>query len=498
MSHYGIAIAKGHRDLVRLVNGVLESMHADGSWDALARDLEHTLPELPRAVQPVPQYRDAAVICAEASCGGAVEDGYCAQCGLAARSRATGAGCGCGARRPDLEAVDDLPCDDHRDATPPPRARARRGAARAGGRPVHRRDGRPDRARSDAATAAVATDRSGAAATASRAAPRATAAPAARGTRSTRSSPRRDRRRSVRRGRVPGPRRARLDLPRTRSQGVRSLGGPQGPARREQRRRRRRGTGRAAVPRRGRAPEHRQDPQLRRARQRRLHRDGARQRRQPAGHPRGPSGGQRRPHRPTADRAGDRLLPGDPPGARAPARPRPGLLRLQAGQRDPDGRVGEAHRPRRRVPHGRRGQPDLRHRRLPGAGDRRDRADGGVGPVHRRAHAGGAEHGLPDVPVDAPLRPARRRPRSPCTPASSRSTPSWSGRLRPSLPTASPRPRRWPRSSPACCARSSRPTRACRRRDRARASPRRAGLPLAPTGRRCRPRWSTPRTRRRR
>lgn len=59
VSHYGIAIAKGRRDLVRLVNGVLESMHADGSWDALARDLEHTLPELPRAVQPVPQYRDA-------------------------------------------------------------------------------------------------------------------------------------------------------------------------------------------------------------------------------------------------------------------------------------------------------------------------------------------------------------------------------------------------------------------------------------------------------
>ena len=70
---------------------------------------------------------------------------------------------------------------------------------------------------------------------------------------------------------------------------VRPVGRAQGPAR--QRRRARHGgrARRAPVPRRGRAPEHRQDPQLRRARRRRLHRDGVRQRHQPARHARGPA-----------------------------------------------------------------------------------------------------------------------------------------------------------------------------------------------------------------
>ena len=58
----------------------------------------------------------------------------------------------------------------------------------------------------------------------------------------------------------------------------------------------------------------------------------------------------------------------------------------------------QAHRPRRRVPDGRRREPDLRHGRLPGAGDRPDRPDGRLRPVHRRPHAGRAVHRLRRLP----------------------------------------------------------------------------------------------------
>ena len=78
-------------------------------------------------------------------------------------------------------------------------------------------------------------------------------------------------------------------------------------------------------------------------------------------------GRQRRAARPAAGRPGDRLLPRDPAGARPPARP--GLLFCDF---KPDNviqtpRLAQAHRPRRRVPHGRSDEPDLRHDRLPGA-----------------------------------------------------------------------------------------------------------------------------------
>ena len=62
------------------------------------------------------------------------------------------------------------------------------------------------------------------------------------------------------------------------------------------------------------------------------------------------------------------------PRVRLPARPRAGLLRLQAGQRDPDRGAAQAHRPGRRAADRRRGQPDLRHGRLPGTRDRDRRA----------------------------------------------------------------------------------------------------------------------------
>ena len=68
------------------------------------------------------------------------------------------------------------------------------------------------------------------------------------------------------------------------------------------------------------------------------------------------------------------------------ARSRPRILRFQARQRDADRRTGQAHRPRRRRRHGRRRLRDLRHRRLPGAGDRMDRTDRRHRHLHRGTH----------------------------------------------------------------------------------------------------------------
>ena len=81
--------------------------------------------------------------------------------------------------------------------------------------------------------------------------------------------PRRGPARPVRGARLPRARRPRLDLPRAGPRGRRPVGGAQGPAGHRRRGRDGRGGGREALPRRGRAPEHRQDPQLRAAPRRR-------------------------------------------------------------------------------------------------------------------------------------------------------------------------------------------------------------------------------------
>ena len=75
--------------------------------------------------------------------------------------------------------------------------------------------------------------------------------------------------------------------------------------------------------------------------------------------------------RPAAGRPGDRLHPRDPAGVPVPARPRPRLLRLQAGQPHPGRRRRQADRPRRGAPPRRPRLRDLRHRRLPGPGGAR-------------------------------------------------------------------------------------------------------------------------------
>ena len=150
----------------------------------------------------------------------------------------------------------------------------------------------------------------------------------------------------VRGARVPRARRARLDLPGQGPQRERPLGGAQGPAQHRGRRRHGSGGRRAPVPRPGGAPEHRPDLQLRPARGPadrgvgRVHRDGVRGRqvaqadpaRRPVGRRLG-AGGTRPGLR---DRGAAR--------PRVPARPRAGVLRLQAGQRDPDRGAAQAHR----------------------------------------------------------------------------------------------------------------------------------------------------------
>ena len=136
----------------------------------------------------------------------------------------------------------------------------------------------------------------------------------------------------------------------------------------------------------------------------------------------------------------------------------PAVLRLQAGQRDPAGRRGQAHRPRRRAPDRRPGLGDLRHGRLPGARGGRGRAVRGVGHLHDRPHPGHAGARLPRQHEH--LRGvAARRSRTPrCSRRTTRSTGCWPRRARSTRRTGSRRSTSCARRSSACCARSSPPT----------------------------------------
>lgn len=58
-SHYGIAVAQGHEGFVRFVNGVLDRIRQDGTWQDLHRQLEDPSgPSIPKAATPQPEYRD--------------------------------------------------------------------------------------------------------------------------------------------------------------------------------------------------------------------------------------------------------------------------------------------------------------------------------------------------------------------------------------------------------------------------------------------------------
>ncbi len=154
---------------------------------------------------------------------------------------------------------------------------------------------------------------------------------------------------------LPRPRRPGLDLPGPRPQRLRPLGRAQGPAQRRRPRRARRRGRRAAVPGRGRAPADRRDLQLRDARGRRLHRHGVRRRHARSSRSsRTGCGDQRRSYDPLPVDQAIAYIVEILPGVQLPARPRAALLRLQAGQRDPGRRRGQADRPRRRAPRRRR------------------------------------------------------------------------------------------------------------------------------------------------
>ena len=115
-------------------------------------------------------------------------------------------------------------------------------------------------------------------------------------------------------------------------------------------------------------------------------------------------------------------------------------------------------------------------------------------PVHRRPHARRAVHRLRRLPEHLPLHAAAGARRVRCTHASTRCTASSSGRRLPIPTSASRAPRRWAPSCSACCARSSPPTAARRRLGAEHAlHPAGAGFARrAPTGARCRRRWSIP------
>ena len=175
---------------------------------------------------------------------------------------------------------------------------------------------------------------------------------------------------------------------------------------------------RAPVPGRGRAPEHRQDPQLRRARRRRLHRHGVRRRHEPEGHarpaPATANGG--RPDPLPVD-AGDRLL--------LEILPALGHLHdlgllfcdfkpdnvIQTGDSLKLIDLGGVYRMDDAV------EPGLRHGRLPGARDRpRPGPTVAVRPVHRRPHARRAVHRLRRATRAPTVHACPRRTTCRCTP----------------------------------------------------------------------------------
>ena len=139
------------------------------------------------------------------------------------------------------------------------------------------------------------------------------------------------------------------------------------------------------------------------------------------------TGANGRQRRPAAAGPGARVRPGDHARVRLSARPRPDLLRLQAGQRDPDRRPGQAHRPRRRGAHRRPRRRAVRHGRLPGAGDRHRRPVDRLRPLHHRPYARRADHRLPRLPEHVQGQPAGPRPPSTCSGSTSRSTGCCSG-----------------------------------------------------------------------
>ena len=244
--------------------------------------------------------------------------------------------------------------------------------------------------------------------------------------RSRRSCARRPRRGPVRGARLPRPRRPRLDLPRPRPQRRRPLGGAQGSARRRRRRTRWPGDAEQRFLARSSHPSivsiHNfvQHPGTTA-----LHRDGVRRRPVAEGAPGRPAA-RRRHLEPLPVPQAIAYALEDPATARLPARPGPGLLRLQARQRHPVRGAAQADRPRRRDPLGRRERPSTarsatRRRRSPSTGP-----SPGSDLLHCRPHARRPDPRLRRRPASgAPA--ALPDPTIRCSPRTSRSTGCCSG-----------------------------------------------------------------------
>ena len=215
---------------------------------------------------------------------------------------------------------------------------------------------------------------------------------------------------------------------------------------------------RAPLPGRGRAPEHRQDPQLRRARRRRLHRHGVRRRHQPARAARGaarpptaagPTRSRSTRPSPTASRSSRRSGTSTTSASLyCDFKPDNVIHTAELGRSSSTSAACTAWTTATSPVYGTVG--------LPGTRDRPDRPDRALRPLHGRPHAGRAVHRLPVATrarTGTRCRPAQRRRRSSLD--TTRSTASSSGRP-PPIPTPGSRaPTRWPPSSWACCARSS-------------------------------------------
>ena len=268
------------------------------------------------------------------------------------------------------------------------------------------------------------------------------------------ADPRHPRRRPVRGARLPRPRRPRLDLPGHRPQRRRPLGGAQGPARRRRRRTRRASsTSRSASSPRSTTPASSRSTTSSSTTATRASSSWSTSAARRSSRSWKPGAATTAP-RAAAGGAGDRLRAGGPARARLPARPGPGLLRLQARQRHPVRPPAQADRPRRRDPLRRRGQ-------APSTARSATRHPRSASTARRRA------------PTSTPS-----AARSPCSPSASarrhRGAPTPLPDDHPVLAryesfhrlllratdpdpyAGSPPPTRWPTSSRACCGRCSR------------------------------------------
>ncbi len=180
-------------------------------------------------------------------------------------------------------------------------------------------------------------------------------------------------------------------------------GRAQGPAQHRRRRRARGRDRRAAVPRRGRAPDIVKIFNFVEPRRRRLHRDGVRRRHEPARAPRGAARGRTTARRCPPSQA-IAYIARDPARVRLPARARAAVLRLQARQRHPDrGRGSSSSTSAACTASTTTTSPIYGTRGYQAPEIAETGPDRAVRPLHGRPHARGAVHEVPRLPEHVPV-----------------------------------------------------------------------------------------------